>query len=739
MAQNLMVVESPNKIKKIKAILDSDWEVISTLGHIMDLDPKCMALDFDNDFAPSYKFYPEKKKVANNNAIKKLYKKGVKLFIASDDDREGDFIGKSIVDLLKPSEYFRITFTEITKKAILHAINNPTLIDYKKVQAQQVRRFMDRIFGYGTSPLLSRIPELQVGCNINKLGCGRVQNIITKIIIDKEAEIKEFYLTDHSTKYKGSGAFCITIDKESFILETNLYKNLKIFSLDKTIVNQEKIVDLFTCMVESNWSCSNIKKRRINKAPLAPYITSTLQCDSASKLNWAIKKTMMVSQRLYESGYITYMRTDSTILSEDALLMAEKQIKNMFGSEYHVKKQYTGNKESAQEAHEAIRPTSMDADTDTMDHDCQALYNLIWKRTMSSQMAKAEIESSQIFIELTNNNDYTMVGSKSRYIFKGYTILNDKSDEDINDIIIPDFGDDINVRNIIVKIKEFVENPPQRYNESQMVKHIEKLGIGRPATYVNMISKVQEKDYARSEDVEGKEKKLWEMTYHNINNSVILRENSVFIGKENSRLIPTELGIIVNDFLINNFPQIMNLNFTADLEKQLDEVVKGNISWLTVLHDFYNMLNPQIEQFKEKYSNIEKKDGNYMNNIVITNYLGNDIFYFKSKMGFCLKYRCCKQNKDIWVNVKKKPNIKDSIQLIEDKMNNAVTTSTSTLIKTIGKYDIKMKNESAFIQVTKGKSAKFYPIFNIDANEITVLQCKEIETKYKNKKSKAKK
>jgi len=734
----LIVVESPTKIGKIKALLGDEYEVISTLGHIMDLDPKSMALDFDNDFDPTYVFYPEKKKKANNNAIKSLYKKGVILYIASDLDREGEFIGESVLRLLKPKEYYRIGFTSITKDAILHAIANPILINYNMVHAQQVRRFMDRIFGYSTSPLLSRIPLLQATCDVKKLGCGRVQNIITKIVIDKEDEIKEFFNNDHSIKYKGLGLFLLTIEGKELILNTNLYKNGKLYSVKKTKNVESMLIDFLIGGKGCIWTISNIKKRHIMKSPLAPYITSTLQCDAASKLGWAIKKTMLVAQRLYESGFITYMRTDSTMLSNDVLKMAKNEIISLYGEEYHDEKQYGVNQESSQEAHEAIRPTAMNKISDDLDSECKSLYNLIWKRTMSSQMSKCEIESSQIFISF--DDIWAMVGSVSRMLFKGYAILNDKQDEDIKDIIIPDYGDDIGVRNVMVKIKETVDAPPKRYNESQMVKHITALGIGRPATYVNMITKGQEKDYMRCENVEGKEKKLWEMSYNNIREEIVINENKVFIGQENDRLVPTDLGIIVNDFLLENFPQVMEISFTANLEKQLDDIVNGDSDWLTVLHEFYDTLLPQIEKFKEKYGTVEKggNDGKFMNNIIITNYLGNDIIYFKSKMGFCLKYRSDEQEKDIWVNVKKKPSAKDAIELVEAKMNNTVTTSTSVLIKTVGKYDIKMKNDSYYIQTGESKKVKFYPIYNIVAKDITIIQCKEIETKYKEKLKKRK-
>lgn len=726
----LIIVESPVKIAKIKAFLPSTYNVIASGGHIMDLEKTHMALDLENDFKPSYAFYTDERSKKNISIIKKMSKGCDRIFIASDLDREGEFIGESVRKLLNLKLYYRIVFTEITKKAVLHAIANPIKINYNKIHAQQVRRFMDRIFGYGTTPLLKCIPELQGKGEIKGLGCGRVQNIVTKIIIDKEEDIKAFFNTDRSIYYQGSGSFHITINNgEEFDLETNMYKNGKILKLDKNNKIEEFMVDTLLSMTNCNWSITDIKKRNILKSPNAPYITSTLQCDASTKLHWSIKKTMLVAQKLYETGFITYMRTDSTTLSDDALNDIGKQINEIYGPLFHDKKQYECQQDNAQEAHECIRPTSMSNDTESMTDECIELYNLIWKRTMASQMAKAEIESSQIFITSDTNTNINMVGSKSRYIFNGYTIIDSNIEKDI---IIPHDGKYMIATNKNIKIEECVASPPSRYNESQLVKQITKLGIGRPSTYVAMISKIQDKDYVRYENVEGQKKKLWSMTLNKEDENIRITQHIKNVGSENKRLVPTELGMIVNNFLIENFPQVMDTQFTANLEKQLDRVVDGDVDWLTVLHNFYDELKPQISNVSKKYGVVEKgkKDNNFLNNVIVGQYEGNDIIYFKCKGKFVIK--CTINEKDVWANVMSKPTADEAIKLIDDSVNNTHKPKTM-IIKKVGKYTIRknIENEKIFIETGKVKK-NFYKIYDdIDPLKITGKECAEIENKYK--------
>ena len=735
--KSLIVVESPVKIKKFTDILPSNFYVISTYGHIMDLDKHEMALDFDNDFAPTYTFYDEPKKKANNLQIKKLAKQCERIYIASDLDREGEFIGESVRQLLKIKTYYRIVFSELTKKAITYAILHPVEINYDKIHAQQVRRFMDRIFGYSTTPLLPNIPELHGRGELKGLGCGRVQNIVCKLIVDKEKEIDEFYSTDRSVFYQGSGSFNVTIDNnDKFTLDTTMYKDGKVMHLDKTNKVQEYIVDTLIALSKDEWSVSDIKKRILSKKPNEPYITSTLQTDASSKLHWSLKKTMEVAQRLYETGYITYMRTDSTVLSEDALNDIETMVSAIYGDNYHERKQYECQQDNAQEAHECIRPTAMSMSIDDLSDDCEKLYNLIWKRSMGSQMAKAEVESSQIIIMSDAVPSISMAGSKSRYIFKGYTIL-DEDDHD-PDIIIPHDTRYLNVKCNNVKIDENVTSPPSRYSESQILKHITKIGVGRPSTFVTMVDKVQVKDYVRCENVQGRKKILWSFDLDYNKQHLHMFEHVKEVGKENKRLVPTELGFIVTRFLEENFPQIMDVQFTANMEQQLDQIINGDLDWLQVLHRFYDELKGQIDSVASKYGVVLTKQSGFLNNVIVGEYEGEEILYFKCKGKFVIK--CHYDDKDIWVNVDSRPTEEDAVKMIDDKIKNAYQPKTS-IVKTVGKYTIRKNNESGKYCIQTGKvNKKFYPIFgDIDAEKITGKQCKEIEDKFKKTKKTTKK
>lgn len=747
----LVIVESPVKIKKLKAVLPSNYEVISTYGHLMDLDPNMMAIDFENNYEPTYMLCENmtkngtaesrKRKKENTNMIKKLYKKCDRVVIASDLDREGEFIAESIKILLKLKSYDRIVFAEISKKAIMNAIANPIEINYNKIHAQQTRRFMDRMFGYGTTPLLPYVPGLQEFGNIKQLGCGRIQNIITKITIDRENEIDEFFNTDRSVFYKGYGNMELCVNNEFFDLHTSVYETIpkiKLFKYDSNDKMYETIVEIMDSMIDCDWQVTSIKKRTFLKAPKPPHITATLQCAASSQLKWPIKKTMEIAQQLYATGYITYIRTDSTLLSDDALNSSENLIKKTYGELYHNKTQYSTESDSAQEAHEAIRPTDMEQDTENLSEDCEALYELIWKRVMASQMSKAEVESSQIFITPFKDKpgNHIMVGSKSRYIFKGFTILDstDEDDEkenenDIDDIIIPDICTDITAKSKTVMFKEHVDNPPPRYTESQMVKLAVKMGIGRPATFVPMISKVQEKKYITTENIKGREKKLLELEFKNEKKKkFIIREIKTMIGNEKKRLKPSKLGIVVNEFLSNNFPQIMEINFTSNLEKKLDLIVEGKLDWLSVLNEFNNTLQPQINNYMSLHPTKQISNG-IVNDDIVGVYKDSNIYFFKIKKRYVIK--CTIDDNDIWVNVLEKPLEEEAYKLIEDRDKNGTPKPKTTVIKTVGKYTIRQGEKNAFIQSGNGSKVIFCTIYNIDPAKITLKQCKELIDKKK--------
>ena len=600
MNKNILIVESPGKIKKIQSFLGSNFIVTASRGHIMDLESSGLALDPENNFDPTYTIYKDKKGIVSE--IKKLFNSCKrdkeessckrdkeessckrdnlgKVYLAADEDREGEFIAESIkrVLKLKDSDYHRAVFHEITKDAILKAIKTPRKIDENLVHAQQTRRFLDRIVGYKLSPLLSKIPDLGADVNRYKLGAGRVQSVIVKIIVDKENEINNFLESSRSAFYEGKGEFTITIPKEElFTLNTILYtiNPIKKFELIKDSDDvYDKIIEIMGKLQNATWKLANIKKRNISRLPTAPFITSSLQREASTKLHWPIAKTMQVAQKLYEGGYITYMRTDCCVLSDEAHKKIKDFISEQYGNEYYTYKQYISKSANAQEAHEAIRPTDFTklkiSDNDEIS-DEDKLYKLIWKKTVSSQMSKAQIESTQLFLApITKNNskskieDFLMVGSISRIIFDGYLKLYKDLDPDepLLNINIPEDINEIKANPKIIKIKESLTSPPSRYNESSLVETLEKLGIGRPSTYATMVAKIQTKDFVRVENVPGKEKTLKELTYDCINKKLQVIDTKMFLGKENKRMVPTNIGIISNKFLVTNFPQIMDIGF----------------------------------------------------------------------------------------------------------------------------------------------------------------------------------
>lgn len=688
--KSLIIVESPAKIEKIKKILGNGYDVVSTYGHIMDLDSKTMAIDFENNFKPSYKFYPDKFKKSVIKKIKDSYEKCNMVYIASDLDREGEFIGESIKKLLNiksDESYERIIFTSITKSAIETAINNPIKLNYNKIHAQQTRRFIDRIYGYSISPLLSQVVKY---AKTDGLGCGRVQNILVKLIVDKEKEIEEYYNKTITSEYVGSGLFNINVNDKILVLDTNLKTP---FSMNLPS-NLGIIGGLMTIV---NWYIDNIMIKQLSRNCKPPFITSTLQSEISSKYGWSIKRISELSQQLYEAGYITYIRTDSVTLSDECLNACEQIIKNEYGDKYYCRKQHETSNNTAQEAHEAIRPVDMKIKANTLDISDQLrkLYDIIWKRTLASQMSKLEIESIQIklhpiFItekgmkKSKNDNPipsiFYMTGSKNRVVFKGYTVVYNEDDDneeigdkesndELNNLMYlwnnrDNNKADINIDMLMYKFNEVVKNPPSRYNEAQLIKTITKLGIGRPATYVSLIEKIQTKLYVKSGNIEGQAIECNEIIYDKNKDKLTTNIIKKSLGKENNRLIPTELGMTINEFMVKNFPRLLDINFTANLESQLDLIVNGKINWLQVVKEFYDDLTNQISLFKS------------LNN--------------------------------------------------EPKQVNK-NTGTSIILKTIGKYIIREKDNNKFMQVGMGKKVKFYSLKNIvNIDELNEVKCKEI-------------
>jgi len=796
MPKNLLIVESPGKIKKIQSFLGPDFIVAASRGHIMDLDSSGLALDPDNNFEAKYEVYKDKKSVVSDLKKSCASCKGEgKIYLAADEDREGEFIAESIKRVLKlsNSDYSRAVFHEITKKAILDAIAKPRKIDENLVHAQQTRRFLDRIVGYKLSPLLSKIQDLGTGINRYKLGAGRVQSVIVKIIVDKEKEIQDFLSSSRSAFYEGKGEFEVSVGTtpttiQKIKLQTVLYTTepkISKFELIKTSDDSyDQVIELMGQLKDSSWKLVDIKKRNISRSPTAPFITSSLQREASTKLGWPIAKTMQVAQKLYEGGHITYMRTDCTVLSDEAHGKIKTFVTEQYGSQYYTFKQYTSKSANAQEAHEAIRPTdftklkiSSDDEDDNTPSDQDKLYKLIWKKTVSSQMSKAQIESTQLFLapvqisKIKSKSQvlgYLMVGSVSRIVFDGYLKLyRDLEDDDtLVNLDIPEDYSQVATKPVQIKIKESVTSPPARYNESSLVETLEKQGIGRPSTYAAMVAKIQDKDFVRLENVPGKELLLKELIYDCIKKTMSVSDNKMFLGKENKRLVPTQTGIVSTKFLVSNFPQIMDVGFTASMEKSLDEISNGKLDWIKVLKSYYEIITGQIQGFLKSSAALRVQTSAtelvgdsqvipsgalmpvYINNNVVGIHpeTSQEIVFTKTKFGYAIKMFNPQVGKDIWANVKEKPTLDQAIELFKVKLHPELAEekpeSKSTVIKVIGKYQIKSGPYGPYIQTGSGTNIKFTKIpKNIKPDDITSEDCKNLcgtktTTEESNKKTK---
>ena len=704
----LLIVESPGKIKKIQSYLPPNYIVAATVGHIQDLDKKNLSVDIQNNFKPTYVIYPEKKKVVTN--LKNLAENKIVL-IASDLDYEGEFIAKSVHDILKLKEYKRIIFNEITKEAINNALLKPTKLDNNKIFAQQTRRILDRIVGYRLSPLLN---QTNLSTDNNYLAAGRVQSVIVKLLVDQDNKIKEFFESDNVGVYEFYASFKL----DNIDLYCGLHDiNKKKCELDKYNDAKKLIIKLS----KYNWLLNNVENKIIYQNPTAPFITSSLQQHASSKLHLNVKLTMQIAQILYENGYITYMRTDCPILSEDAHKQIKSHVIDNYGSKYYNYKQYTSKNKNAQEAHEAIRPSNINIlDASKLGELPNKLYQLIWKKTVSSQMSKAEIKSTIISIK-SKEAEYLFIGKINNLIFDGF--LKVYQDDDL------DYTDDCKneIDNIVkndktkiilneLKCKESISHPPSRFNEASLVKKLEQLGIGRPSTYASMIDKIQSHNYASIKDITGIEKSLKEINIK-LPNDIIEKTNIINLGKENKRIVPTELGTNVTNFLIKHFNQIMDYQFTAKLEENLDEIANGKVIWYTVLKEFNDLLDNQITDF-EKNNQIIKKV--YISNQDIVGMhptSKENILYLKTKFGFAIKMQ--KDGKDIFVSVDKKPTLEEAIELFDNK-------KPSLVIKTIGKYQIKNGPYGPYIQTKIGKGLKFYSLKNQNPDTITIKECDAI-------------
>ena len=573
MAKNLVIVESPAKAKTIEKFLGKDYKVASSFGHIADLPSKELGVNVEGDFLPKYIISSDKKKLVTE--LKSLVKKAETVWLASDEDREGEAIAWHLAQTLKLKEENtkRIVFHEITKNAILKAIENPRQIDYNLVNAQQARRVLDRLVGYELSPVLWK--KVKGG-----LSAGRVQSVSVRLIVEREREIKAFL---PKASFKTQADFLTGGNK---IIKGQLNVNF----------DQEEAVGQF---LEKNktsvYTVASKETKPAKKSPTAPFTTSTLQQEAARKLYFSVSKTMTVAQRLYESGLITYMRTDSVNLSKEAQSAALRSISENYGEEYAQARNFKSKNKGAQEAHEAIRPTDVTRSTISAEYDQMRLYDLIWKRTIASQMSDAQLERTQLKIEADNHDQvFTAKGEVLKFdgFLKVYLEGVDEDEEEAEGILPPvEKGEQLNLKSL-TSTQRFTR-PPYRYTEASLVKKLEELGIGRPSTYAPTISTVQNRGYVAKGTIEGtpRQYKQWTLSGEEIKES----ELTEMVGSDKGKLVPTDIGMIVNDFLVTNFKNILDYSFTAQVEENFDAIAEGQEDWTKMIKGFYGDFHETVD------------------------------------------------------------------------------------------------------------------------------------------------
>ena len=787
----LVIVESPGKITKFSNILGKNYNVKASNGHIRNLDNKQMSIDFENNFEPIYI-------ITKPDVVKKLRlnMKNIKMiYIASDCDREGEAIAQSLLDILKPKQYKRLLFSSITKSALMESIKNAGYINSNLVDAQKARRVLDRLYGYSISPILQK----QMGGN---LSAGRVQSVTVKLIVDKEEEINNFIEKNKDfTYFKVSGIFS-KLKANLYQLKTqnkNFYKGIPAkIELDD---QNNKIMSFLKTCLKSKFFIYSINEKKTYRNPSPPFTTSTLQQEAARKLSMSIDMTMKIAQKLYEEGYITYMRTDSVEISEEGHNSIKKVIEKEYGIEYYQKNIYKSKVKNAQEAHECCRPTHpdlIDISKEINDPFQIKLYDLIWKRTIASQMKPAELNvmiiqiSISKFIEKSLEPFYYFESQIEKIIFPGFMKIYKESSDEENDysghpqyaeivipnlaqeqVQIPKVGDEVKMETIIAK-QEFMKYP-SRYSQSSLVKKLEELGIGRPATYVNTIKTILERNYIKIGNVEGIEKKIMIFTIKKNNKktmTIFEDEQNINIGHEKNKILITDLGKTVTKFLVQNFDEMMDYDFTAKIEKELDDISNGKKKWFDVVKNFYDRLLPKINELKNKVNvNKDKLLGEDKNGIeifasitrygpVVKKRLGNkfiyakieepnaidtitlkeanklliypkllgkynkkDIFLHKGNYGFYLKY-----NNNNYAIENHKISLDEAIDIIKSKniktFKITYKNKTTDVIILNGKF-------GPYIQV-KGKNKKNYPIpKNINIDDLTETDIKNIISKKK--------
>ncbi|MCY4781381.1 type I DNA topoisomerase [Sphingobacterium sp. UT-1RO-CII-1] len=584
MAKNLLIVESPAKAKTIEGYLGKDFLVKSSYGHIRDLVKTDDAIDTENNFEQKYEVPSDKKAVVSE--LKKLAKNAEMVWLASDEDREGEAISWHLYETLglKEDKTKRIVFHEITKPAILKAIEEPRKINYNLVNAQQARRVLDRLVGFELSPVLWRKVK-------PSLSAGRVQSVAVRLIVEREREYNRF---EADAAFKVVAQFITGKAKEQFKAE-----------LPQRFDKKEDAEQFLKDCIEAAYQVNSLEKRPAKRTPAAPFTTSTLQQEASRKLGFSVARTMQVAQRLYEAGLITYMRTDSVNLSDTAIFAAQEEIEKAYGEKYHKQRRYKTKAAGAQEAHEAIRPTYFSAHSVDGDNSERRLYELIWKRAIASQMSEAEFEKTTAKIGISTREEH-LVATGEVMKFDGFLKVymestdedaDSKIDDDSDNALLPALEKEQALQLKSMSATERFSRPPARFTEASLVKKLEELGIGRPSTYAPTISTIQNRGYVVKEDRDGKERLYRVLQIEN--GQVIEGQKTEITGAERSKIFPTDIGVLVNDFLVEHFKDVIDYHFTAKVEKEFDDIAQGGKEWTTMLKDFYGPFHDVIQDTLE--------------------------------------------------------------------------------------------------------------------------------------------
>ena len=609
MPKNLVIVESPAKAKTIEGYLGSDFKVTSSYGHVRDLKKGDKAIDIENGFKPTYVVSSDKKDVIKE--LKKLVKEAETVYLASDDDREGEAISwhlKEVLDL-DESKARRIVFREITKNAIMNALQNPRGIDHDLVNAQQARRILDRLVGFELSPILWK--KIKTG-----LSAGRVQSVAVRLVVERERDIDKF---DVKSSYKVTAVFLLEQGK---VLSADLSTRFA--------TEEEALAFLEKCK-GATFSIKNLEKKPAKKSPAPPFTTSTMQQEASRKLGFSVAQTMTLAQRLYEAGKISYMRTDSLNLSDLAMASASTEIKSAYGDKYVKARKFKTKSKNAQEAHEAIRPTNFSEKEAGKDRNEQRLYELIWKRAIASQMADASLEKTIATIDVsTVDQDFTASGEVITFdgFLKVYIESTDdeSQDEDDKGMLPP-----LSVGQILgldyIKARQGFSRPPARFTEASLVKHLEEMGIGRPSTYAPTISTIQKRGYVEKESRPGRERKYKEIVLKG--DDIQKTDKEEITGAEKNKLFPTNTAMVVNDFLVTHFPDVTDYSFTAEVEKELDDIADGNFSWDNMIDVFYGKFHPKVESTE----NIERSQVGSSREIGVDPASGKKVYAKLGKFG----------------------------------------------------------------------------------------------------------